>query len=223
MLQTVTREDDVSILTTRSPLRVDGTRDQGRARRAPHRRAQRRGSGRSSGCDASLKGMTWSHPRGYDPMVACSALWRERTGVAVDWDKRSLQDFEILPGRGTGARLRPDRHRPSACRPDHRRRAASRRSTCPAARPELAALAAASVGRSFRATPGQGRQWALADRCRGAGAGLAARPARRAAGDAGPRCWRSRGEGRVLLPLRPPHSLMVLLHACGQSGPALRG
>ncbi|MBL8581953.1 MAG: CoA transferase, partial [Rhizobiaceae bacterium] len=26
MLQTVTREDDVSILTTRSPLRVDGTR-----------------------------------------------------------------------------------------------------------------------------------------------------------------------------------------------------
>jgi crotonobetainyl-CoA:carnitine CoA-transferase CaiB-like acyl-CoA transferase len=26
MLQTVTREDDVSILTTRSPLRVDGAR-----------------------------------------------------------------------------------------------------------------------------------------------------------------------------------------------------
>jgi hypothetical protein len=23
----------------------------------------------------SLKGMTWSHPRGYDPMVACSAQW----------------------------------------------------------------------------------------------------------------------------------------------------
>ena len=22
-----------------------------------------------------LKGMTWSHPRGYDPMIACSRLW----------------------------------------------------------------------------------------------------------------------------------------------------
>ncbi|TGS53344.1 CoA transferase, partial [Mesorhizobium sp. M3A.F.Ca.ET.201.01.1.1] len=29
MLQTVTREDDVSILTTRSPLRVDGARAKG--------------------------------------------------------------------------------------------------------------------------------------------------------------------------------------------------
>ena len=33
MLQTVTREDDVSILTTRSPIRVNGKRRQGR--RAP--------------------------------------------------------------------------------------------------------------------------------------------------------------------------------------------
>ena len=44
-----------------------------------------------------LKGMTWSHPRGYDPMVACSRLWKERTGVEIDWDKRSLQDFESFP------------------------------------------------------------------------------------------------------------------------------
>ena len=44
-----------------------------------------------------LKGMTWSHPRGYDPMVACSAIWQEKTGVEIDWDKRSLQDFESYP------------------------------------------------------------------------------------------------------------------------------
>ena len=44
-----------------------------------------------------LAGMTWNHPRGYDPMVACSALWREKTGVEVAWDKRSLQDFELFP------------------------------------------------------------------------------------------------------------------------------
>ena len=45
----------------------------------------------------TLKGMTWSHPRGYDPMVACSALWKEKTSVAIEWDKRSLQDFESFP------------------------------------------------------------------------------------------------------------------------------
>ncbi|RUZ93793.1 carbohydrate ABC transporter substrate-binding protein, partial [Mesorhizobium sp. M7A.F.Ca.CA.002.05.1.1] len=39
-----------------------------------------------------LKGMTWSHPRGYDPMVACSSLWQQKTGVVIEWDKRSLQD-----------------------------------------------------------------------------------------------------------------------------------
>ena len=41
-----------------------------------------------------LRGMTWSHPRGHDPMIACSAIFREKTGVEIDWDKRSLQDFE---------------------------------------------------------------------------------------------------------------------------------
>lgn len=47
--------------------------------------------------DITLKGMTWSHPRGYDPMVACSRLWQEKTGVTVEWAKRSLQDFESFP------------------------------------------------------------------------------------------------------------------------------
>jgi multiple sugar transport system substrate-binding protein len=45
----------------------------------------------------TLRGMTWSHPRGYDPMVATAAEWRRRTGVAIAWDKRSLQDFESFP------------------------------------------------------------------------------------------------------------------------------
>ncbi|MDB5523773.1 MAG: sugar transporter [Rhizobium sp.] len=35
-----------------------------------------------------LKGMAWSHPRGYDPMVACSALYLEKTGVEIAWEKR---------------------------------------------------------------------------------------------------------------------------------------
>jgi multiple sugar transport system substrate-binding protein len=45
----------------------------------------------------ALKGMTWSHPRGYDPMVACSELFEKETGIAVHWEKRSLQDFETYP------------------------------------------------------------------------------------------------------------------------------
>ncbi|MBE7185962.1 MAG: extracellular solute-binding protein [Methylobacterium mesophilicum] len=44
-----------------------------------------------------LKGMTWNHARGYDPMVACSALWKEKTGVEITWEKRPLQDFESFP------------------------------------------------------------------------------------------------------------------------------
>ena len=45
----------------------------------------------------TLKGMTWSHPRGYDPMVATARHWQETTGVEIVWDKRSLQDFETFP------------------------------------------------------------------------------------------------------------------------------
>jgi len=45
----------------------------------------------------TLKGMTWNHPRGYDPMVACSRLFEEQTGTAIHWEKRSLQDFETYP------------------------------------------------------------------------------------------------------------------------------
>lgn len=44
-----------------------------------------------------LKGMTWDHPRGYDPLVACSELYATKTGVSIAWDKRSLQDFESYP------------------------------------------------------------------------------------------------------------------------------
>jgi multiple sugar transport system substrate-binding protein len=44
-----------------------------------------------------LKGMTWSHPRGYDPMVAGATQWLSDKGVEIEWEKRSLQDFETFP------------------------------------------------------------------------------------------------------------------------------
>lgn len=44
-----------------------------------------------------LKGMTWDHPRGYDPVVAASEAYRAATGVEITWDKRSLQAFADAP------------------------------------------------------------------------------------------------------------------------------
>lgn len=40
-----------------------------------------------------LRGMTWDHPRGYDPVVAASAEFARTAGVEISWDKRSLQAF----------------------------------------------------------------------------------------------------------------------------------
>ena len=196
MLQTVTRDDDVSILTTRSPIRVDGKRAKVDARRAPHRRAQRsHPRGVRPVSSVTLKGMTWSHPRGYDPMVACSALWKEKTGVEIAWDKRSLQDFESFPveelaraydlividhphvgqitGEGCLAPL-------DVAGRETELRGARRGKRRPVL-PELQ-LARQAMG--------------VSDRCGNAGAGLAAGPAGRRAVRPGARCWSWRGRAR---------------------------
>lgn len=44
-----------------------------------------------------LKGMTWSHPRGLDPLLACSSDYLRAFGVEIKWDARSLQDFADFP------------------------------------------------------------------------------------------------------------------------------
>lgn len=40
-----------------------------------------------------LTGITWDHPRGYDPLIASSALYEKLFGVKVNWEKRSLSNF----------------------------------------------------------------------------------------------------------------------------------
>src|SRR6185437_13848197 len=65
-------------------------------RRAADRRAERTHP-RGVRPVTKLKGMTWNHPRGFDPMVETSRIWRDKTGVDIEWDKRSLQDFESFP------------------------------------------------------------------------------------------------------------------------------
>ncbi|WP_380056166.1 hypothetical protein ACFE33_01925 [Falsihalocynthiibacter sp. SS001] len=44
-----------------------------------------------------LKGVTWDHPRGFDPVVAASKEYAARTGLDISWDKRSLQAFADEP------------------------------------------------------------------------------------------------------------------------------
>ena len=47
----------------------------------------------------TLKGMTWDHSRGYDPMIATSKVFAEihNNQVSIEWDKRSLQAFADRP------------------------------------------------------------------------------------------------------------------------------
>ena len=47
----------------------------------------------------SLKGMTWDHSRGFDPMVATSKKFQEihNSEVSIHWDKRPLQAFADRP------------------------------------------------------------------------------------------------------------------------------
>ena len=47
----------------------------------------------------NLKGMTWDHSRGYDPMIATSKAFANKynNNVSIQWDKRSLQAFADRP------------------------------------------------------------------------------------------------------------------------------
>jgi multiple sugar transport system substrate-binding protein len=154
----------------------------------------------------TLKGMTWSHPRGYDPMVACSALWAEQTGVAIDWDKRSLQDFESYPVEELARRY-------DLIVIDHPHVGQITAEGClapldvPDRQADRDGLARGSVGRSYPSYFWQGRQWALP-----IDAASQVQATRPDALEHPPARWEDMmalaREGRVLVPLRPPHTLM---------------
>lgn len=172
----------------------------------------------------SLKGMTWSHPRGYDPMVACSALWEKETGVSVSWEKRSLQDFESFPVEELARAY-------DLIVIDHPHVGQITAEGCLAPldvagrETDLAALAAGSVGRSFPSYTWQGRQWAFP-----IDAATQVQAWRPDLIEAAPATWDEvltlARRGEVLLPLRAPHSLMCfytlaanLGQACAVEGP----
>jgi multiple sugar transport system substrate-binding protein len=164
----------------------------------------------------TLKGMTWSHPRGYDPMMAASRDWLTETGVSIAWDKRSLQDFESFPVEELARSY-------DLIVIDHPHVGQVTGEGClapldlPGREAAFAALAEGSVGASFPSYNWQGRQWAFP--IDAATQVLAFRPDRLAAP---PTRWEEvlglAKAGEVLLPLRPPHSLMCLFSLCGNLG-----
>jgi multiple sugar transport system substrate-binding protein len=154
----------------------------------------------------TLKGMTWRHPRGFDPMVATSEEWRRKTGVEIIWEQRSLQDFESYPVEDLARKydLIVVDH-------PHAGQIADENCLLPLGRPdrtdELAALAANSVGQSFPSYFWRGHQWALpidaATQVQAYRADALKGPVSR---------WdevlQMAREGRVLIPMRSPHNLM---------------
>ncbi|RAZ91321.1 carbohydrate ABC transporter substrate-binding protein [Mesorhizobium hawassense] len=164
----------------------------------------------------SLKGMTWNHPRGYDPMVACSALWQEKTGVSVEWEKRSLQDFESFPVEELARAY-------DLIVIDHPHVGQITAEKClvpldvPGREAEREALARASVGQSYPSYTWQGRQWGFP-----IDAATQVQAWRPDLIEGAPKIWTEvlalAEQGRVLLPLRPPHSLMCFYTLAAELG-----
>ncbi|MDX8519934.1 extracellular solute-binding protein [Mesorhizobium dulcispinae] len=160
--------------------------------------------------------MTWNHPRGYDPMIACSRLWQEKTGVSIEWEKRSLQDFESFPVEELARAY-------DLIVIDHPHVGQITAEKClapldvPGREAEREALARASVGRSYPSYNWQGRQWAFP-----IDAATQVEAWRPDLIEAAPTIWTEvlelAEQGRVLLPLRPPHSLMCFFTLAADLG-----
>lgn len=158
-----------------------------------------------------LKGMTWSHPRGYDPMVACSALYKTQTGVEIEWDKRSLQDFESFPVEELARAY-------DLIVIDHPHVGQITNENClepldvPGREAEFEAMAKASVGESFPSYNWQGRQWGFP-----IDAATQVQVFREDLADP-VETWDDilelAEQGGVLLTLRPPHTLMNFYSLC---------
>jgi len=163
-----------------------------------------------------LKGMTWSHPRGYDPMVAGAAQWLSDKGVEIEWEKRSLQDFETFPVEELARNF-------DMIVIDHPHVGQITKEGCllpldvPGREAELKALADGSVGQSFPSYNWQGHQWAFpldaATQVQAWRPDLIEKPAV---------SWGEVLElaraGKVLVPLRSPHSLMCFYTLAANNG-----
>lgn len=45
----------------------------------------------------TIKGITWDHPRGYQPLKAVALDWGRSAGISLQWDVRTLKEFGDMP------------------------------------------------------------------------------------------------------------------------------
>lgn len=110
---------------------------------------------------ADLRGMTWDHPRGYDPMVATAAAYAQaHPDVRITWEKRSLQAFADRPislmAASYDLMVIDHPHVGEVAMQGNLLALDGLRDA------EMIALAAGSVGQSHASYTFGGRQWALA-------------------------------------------------------------
>lgn len=164
-----------------------------------------------------IRGMTWSDPRGYDPLAAASATFRERhPDVDIVWDKRSLQGFESTPVEELAETY-------DLIIIDHPHVGAVVEKNCLlpidqfAAEDTLARLFAETVGKSYQSYFYKGHQWALpvdaACQVQAIRPDLIAAPVKSFAD-----VIAEAKDGRVVWPLLAPHVLMSFFSLLANSG-----
>lgn len=164
-----------------------------------------------------LRGMTWSDPRGYDPLIAASAAFQARhPDVEITWDKRSLQGFESTPVDSLARTY-------DLLIIDHPHVGAVVAQNCllpldsVATEANLAQLGAETVGKSYQSYFYKGHQWALP-----VDAACQVQAFRHDLLDAPLRSFKDihalATKGRVVWPLRAPHVLMSFFTLMANSG-----
>jgi multiple sugar transport system substrate-binding protein len=168
-----------------------------------------------------LTGLTWDHPRGYQPLEACAQRWRQlEPDVTVRWERRSLKSFGDDPVDAAAGRY-------DLVVVDHPfvGTIAEQRCYLPLDRrldPAVLARSADTVGASQDSYRFAGRQWALAI---DAAAHVSVRRADGLAGGDVPRTWEQvqdtalvLGPDRFVLALAPVDCMMLLLTVAASLG-----
>ena len=163
-----------------------------------------------------MRGMTWNHSRGIDPLQAAASEWRTLTGQAIAWDQRSLQDFESYPVEDLARDY-------DLIVIDHPHVGQIAETGCLVALDTVVdadtrqGIEAGSVGGSYESYNWARQQWAFPiDAAAQVQAWVPSRIV------APVETWGELtslvADGRASLPLRPPHSLMSLFTLCGLAG-----